>query len=63
MVNFSNILKTVPDTPNGNIIAEDTIKKIRSGMMHVLKTVARKETGNVFLIAPSGTTDKLDPLS
>jgi hypothetical protein len=59
IVNFSNLLKTVPDTKNGNIEAKKIIKTIRFSMFREVEKIflTSENIGNIFLIAPSGTTD------
>ena len=60
MIHFSNLLKTVPDTQNGNIIPEEMARSIRSKMFEKVRELFRHGKGKVFLVAPSGTTDILD---
>ena len=60
MINFSNLIKTVPDTPNGNILPEEVTRNIRSKMFETAKGIFRHEKGKVMLIAPSWTTDTFD---
>jgi hypothetical protein len=60
MINFSNLVKTVPDTQNGNIIPEEIAQEIRKSMFETIKPIFRQEKGNVLLVAPSWTTDKYD---
>ena len=57
IINFSNVLKTVPDTSNGKIIPEEMVTKIREQMYRKLMKSFRSPEGNVLLVAPSWTTD------
>lgn len=58
---FANIIKTVPDTPRGNIEYNgiDSIRK--KALRTVLKLVRETDRSRKFLlIAPSGTTDQYE---
>ncbi len=57
---LSNILKTIPQTANGQI-PELEAEQTAIGRQFLRKTTRRaaKNTGNIILLSPSGTTDKV----
>ncbi len=59
-LSFGNLVKTVPDTKNGNIPgAEELIGIIRMAFLRQTRKILNKP-GNIAILAPTGTRDKLD---
>jgi hypothetical protein len=42
MINFSNLIKTVPNTTNGNILPEELAKSLRKDMFETLSPIFRE---------------------
>ena len=62
IINFSNLIKTVPDTLNGNVEIGRMVTRIRKNMYQVVRSkfLLEESSGNILLVAPSGTTDTFD---
>jgi hypothetical protein len=60
-MSLGNLLKTVPDTKNGNIPGlEQLISSIRKKFLKQIREIAQ-QPGNIILMAPAGTRDLYDP--
>lgn len=57
MTGLSNVIRTVPDTPNGNIIDPSIADKIRRKALMKCMRVVGQGTGKILFLNPSGTTD------
>lgn len=59
VANASNLLKTVPDTPNGRLddVAPNLQRSLGSKFMKFLLGRIKKNPGQIYIMSPSGTSD------
>jgi len=57
---ISNLIKTIPETPNGRLdkVAADLQRKVRMNSLRKINELM-KETGQVLIMSPGGTTDRI----